>query len=487
MPKGLYKTENLSDFKPARFTSKGTVELRSGKIPYHTVCEDNVFYNKEGKPIASIFSYSYFRSDVEDPRPRPVLFGFNGGPRSSSLMVHVGFLGTKRMKYFDDPDQPTTLPPYEAVDNVDSLLDVADIVVVDPVGTGYGLLLDDGSAEQFFSIEEDAEALLTFISRWLTRYNRWLSPKYLVGESYGCIRSAVAAGIAGGGGKKRSYAMAFDGLVLIGNSITTGRYFNRDIPCEPTVLAMPTVAAINWYHNHPSDQGLEEFIQEARRFADTEYMTALYRGGSLGREEYEAVRRKLSYYSGISEDYLDEHLLRWDEEGAVKQIARGKGVDFSRYDGRMTLPHFTSQMGTNYTTVKDDPSAKYSPYFHGIFSGVLCPQLGIQLERDFLPSAGFSYDYFIRETDDRLSGEQLSSAMRRVPGMRVFFANGWYDLCTQIGMVYYLANHAWLPKERTFIKGYPSGHMLYIGDENIRALNGDIRTFVTGGSVPASS
>ena len=487
MPKGLYKTENLSDFKPARFTSKGTVELRSGKIPYHTVCEDNVFYNKEGKPIASIFSYSYFRSDVEDPRPRPVLFGFNGGPGSSSMMVHVGFLGTKRMKYFDDPDQPTTLPPYEAVDNVDSLLDVADIVVVDPVGTGYGLLLDDGSAEQFFSIEEDAEALLTFISRWLTRYNRWLSPKYLVGESYGCIRSAVAAGIAGGGGKKRSYAMAFDGLVLIGNSITTGRYFNRDIPCEPTVLAIPTVAAINWYHNHPSDQGLEEFIQEARRFADTEYMTALYRGGSLGREEYEAVRRKLSYYSGISEDYLDEHLLRWDEEGAVKQIARGKGVDFSRYDGRMTLPHFTSQMGTNYTTVKDDPSAKYSPYFHGIFSGVLCPQLGIQLERDFLPSAGFSYDYFIRETDDRLSGEQLSSAMRRVPGMRVFFANGWYDLCTQIGMVYYLANHAWLPKERTFIKGYPSGHMLYIGDENIRALNEDIRTFVTGGSVPASS
>jgi len=126
----------------------------------------------------------------------------------------------------------------------------------------------------------------------------------------------------------------------------------------------------------------------------------------------------------------------------VKQIARGKGVDFSRYDGRMTLPHFTSQMGTNYTTVKDDPSAKYSPYFHGIFSGVLCPQLGIQLERDFLPSAGFSYDYFIRETDDRLSGEQLSSAMRRVPGMRVFFANGWDDLCTPIGMVYYLANHA---------------------------------------------
>lgn len=305
MPKGLYKTENFSNFAPSCFTSEGSVELRSGRVPYRTVCEDNVFYNKEGKPIASIFSYSYFRADVKDPASRPVLFGFNGGPGASSMMVHVGFLGTKRMKYFPDPDCPTTLPPYEAVDNIDCLLDVADIVVVDPVGTGYGLLLDDDCAEQFFSIESDAEALLTFISHWLSKYDRWLSPKYLVGESYGCIRSAVAAGIATGNGSKRSYAMAFDGLVLIGNTITTGRYFNRDIPCELTVLAMPTAAAINWYHNHPSRQSLEEFVREARKFGETEYMEALFRGNSLETAEYERIRRKVSYYTGISEEYLD--------------------------------------------------------------------------------------------------------------------------------------------------------------------------------------
>ena len=152
---------------------------------------------------------------------------------------------------------------YEAANEADGSTIVSDVkletathraVIINEADSGgYGLLLDDSCADQFFTIEDDAEALLTFISNWLTRYKRWLSPKYLVGESYGCIRSAVAAGIAGGGGKKRSYAMAFDGLVLIGNSITTGRYFNRDIPCEQTVLAMPTVAAINWYHNHPSD------------------------------------------------------------------------------------------------------------------------------------------------------------------------------------------------------------------------------------------
>ena len=480
MPKGLYKTENLSDFKPSRFTSSGTVHTRKGDIPYHTVSEDNIFYNKEGKAIASVFSYSYFRSDVEDASGRPVIFGFNGGPGSSSMMVHTGFLGTKRLKYFDDPDQPSTLPPYEAVDNIDCLIDTADIVVVDPVGTGYGLLLDDEYADQFFTIDNDAEALLTFISGWLTRYDRWLSPKYLVGESYGCIRSAVAAGIATGGGSKRSYSMAFDGIVFIGNSVTTGRYFNQDIPCELTVISMPTVAAINWYHNHPSSQSLEEFVYEAREFAESDYMTALFRGNSLDPEQYRSVLDKLKYYTGMSEEYLTEHRLRWDEEGVVKEITRKKGYDVSRYDGRMTLPHFSTQMGHNYTTVKDDPSVKYSSYFHSVFRGYVCPMLNIKLEPDFLSSAGFSYDYFIRETKDRLPGEQLSSAMRRVPGMRVFFANGWYDICTQIGMVWYLANHAWLPEDRTFIKAYPSGHMLYIGEENIEELNNDIRKFLQG-------
>ena len=235
----MYKTASFENFKPERFLSQGSIEINGKEVPYQTVCEDNVFYNNAGKPIASIFSYSYIRTDVKDRKNRPVIFGFNGGPGASSMMVHVGFLGTKRLKYMDDCNQPSTLPPYEVIDNFNCLLDVADIVVVDPVATGYGLLLDAESADQFLAIEPDAEALLTFISCWLTKYSRWMSPKYLLGESFGCIRSAVAAGIASGGGKKRSYSMAFDGLILIGNSITTGRYFNQDIPTELSVLAFP--------------------------------------------------------------------------------------------------------------------------------------------------------------------------------------------------------------------------------------------------------
>ena len=129
------------EFKPARFEANGKITLRGKEIPYHTVSEDNVFYNKDGKPIASIFSYSYFRTDVEDTTNRPVIFGYNGGPGSSSMYVHAGFLGTRRLAY-GEPDRPSAFGPYEVIDNPDCLLDVADLVLVDPVGTGYGVVID---------------------------------------------------------------------------------------------------------------------------------------------------------------------------------------------------------------------------------------------------------------------------------------------------------------------------------------------------------
>ena len=216
----MYKTESFKpdDFKPARFESKGTITLRGNEIPYHTVSEDNVFYGKDGKAIASIFSYSYFRSDVEDASRRPVVFAYNGGPGSSSMYVHAGFLGARRITY-GEPDRPSAFGPFEVIDNPDCLLDIADLVLVDPVGVGYGVLIDEEEGKNFLGIEEDAEALLSFIEAWTRRYNRSLSPKYLVGESYGCTRSATAAGIAANGGKERAYGVAFDGIVMIKEAV----------------------------------------------------------------------------------------------------------------------------------------------------------------------------------------------------------------------------------------------------------------------------
>ena len=468
-------------FVPAKFISEGTVKLRGIQIPYKTVCEDNVFYDDEGKAIASIFSYSYFRSDVEDNKNRPILFGFNGGPGASSMMVHVGFLGTKRMIYSEDVDEPNTMPPFQAGDNPNCLLDIADIVLIDPVGTGFGVLLDETYKDTFFTSEGDAESLLLFIRQWLTRYKRWNSPKYLVGESYGCTRAAIAAGIASGRGMNRAYNMAFDGLILIGNTITIGDYFNKNVPVEPAVLQFPTCAAINWYYNNPSQSTLKDFVDGARNFADTKYLLALHQGDALTGKAREKVKKEIQYYTGVSDTYLEEHGLRLDESSFRIEFGREKKIMISRHDARITLQNVYPQTYKGDIGLLDDAvMAKYGPIFDGVLHNVLLPNLGINFERTFVDSY---YNYWQWEGFDVKfgnSGEELCDAMRRCPQMRVFFANGWYDLCTQIGIIYYTINHAGLPKDRVYLKGYPSGHMLYIGEDNVNALTNDIRIFIQG-------
>ena len=169
----MYKTESFKPdtFKPARFESDGKITLSGKEIPYHTICEDNVIYGPDGNPVASIFTYAYFRSDVEDTSNRPVVFAYNGGPGSSCMYVHAGFLGTRRMQY-DEVDRESAFGPYKVIDNPDCLIDIADIVLIDPVGTGYGVLIDESKKKDFFGIEQDAEALLTVLEAWVRRYNR---------------------------------------------------------------------------------------------------------------------------------------------------------------------------------------------------------------------------------------------------------------------------------------------------------------------------
>lgn len=481
----MYTTEKLdpASFTPAKFESDGEITLRGNRIPYHTVSEDNVFYDHSGKAIASIFSYSYFRSDVADAANRPVIFGFNGGPGSSSMHVHAGFLGTTRLLY-GETDRPTSLPPYEAIENPDCLLDIADIVLVDPVGTGYGVLLDESCAEQFYGIEEDAEALLLFIEKWLHRYHRWTSPKYLIGESYGCTRAATAAGIAASRSHERSYALAFDGIVMIGNTVTTGKYFEREVPVEHAVVAFPSYAAIHWYHNHPTEESLEDFVGRAKTFADTTYLLALYQGSSLPEQEREAVIRQIMAFTGVSRQYLTDRALRIDDESFRLEVIKDKGASVARFDGRITRPRYVPETVENTAGVYDDASSdRYGPVFFGVTTGVIFPQLNIHLDRVYVPSACM-YDLFTkkdrwnREAPMGTTGEQLRSAMYRTHGLRVFFANGYFDTATHIGIIHYMLDHAGLPMDRVTLKGYPSGHMIYIGEDNVKALSSDIRAFI---------
>ncbi len=468
-------------FTPSRFTGEGSITLRGVNVPYHTVSEDNVFYDDDGKPIASIFSYSYFRSDVEDVKSRPVLFGFNGGPGTSSMMVHVGFLGTKRVKYGEADDDGLPLPPYESCDNEQCLLDIADLVLVDPVGTGFGRLLDESKKDMFYGIEQDAEAILTFIQAWLARYNRWQSPKYLMGESYGCTRASTVAGIGSLSGSDRAYSVTFDGLIMIGNTVSVGKSFHDKAPVYPAVLAFPTLAAVNWYHNHPSLQTVEEFVAEAKQFADTEYLLALYQGESLQGEAREHIIERVVYYTGVSREYLERRELVLEDVEYRGQVARNHGRSVARLDGRITRPLYRPLQDEQQWGIRDDAAeGKYNAFFQSVLCGEVFPLLGIQWNRNFVNSHSL-WPSWNNEIKGRNTSQSLSAAMRRTPTMRTFFVNGWYDICTQIGILYYTLDHSGLPMERVFVKGYEAGHMAYLGEKNIQAVTDDMYTFIQGG------
>ncbi len=467
-------------FSPSRFTSEGSIELRGTKVPYHTVCEDNVFYDDTGKPIASIFSYSYFRSDVEDPKSRPVMFGFNGGPGTSSMMVHVGFLGTKRIRYAEVDADGLPLPPYESCDNPQCLLDIADLVIIDPVGTGFGRLLDEASKDKFYGIEPDAEAILTFIQSWLARYNRWESPKYMVGESYGCTRAATVAGIGSLSGSDRAFSVTFDGLIFIGNTVTVGKHFRDAAPVYPAVLAFPTLAAVNWYHNHPSGQTVEQFVAEAKKFADTEYLLALYQGESLKGDAREHIIERVIYYTGVSREYLERRNLVVEDVEYRSQVARNKSRYVARLDGRITRPIYNPELDEQTWGVRDDPAeGKYNSFFQSVLCGQVFPMLNIKWDRNFVNSHSL-YMSWNNDIKGRNTSQCLSAAMRRTPGMRSFFINGWYDICTQIGILYYTLDHSGLPTDRVYVKGYEAGHMAYLGEENIQAVTDDMYKFIKG-------
>lgn len=469
-------------FTPSRFSGEGSITLRGVEVPYRTVSEDNVFYDNDGKPIASIFSYSYFRSDVEDTKSRPVLFGFNGGPGTSSMMVHVGFLGTKRVKYGEVDSDGLPLPPYESCDNPQCLLDIADLVLIDPVGTGFGRLLDESKKDMFYGIEPDAEAILTFIQTWLTRYNRWQSPKFMVGESYGCTRASTVAGMGSIGGSDRAYSVVFDGLIMIGNTVTVRNHFGDKAPVYPAVLAFPTLAAVNWYHNHPSEQTVEEFVAEAKRFADTEYLLALYQGESLTGEAREHIIDRVIYYTGVSREYLDRRELVLEDVEYRGQVARDKGRSVARLDGRITRPLYSPLQDEREWGIHDDAAeGKYNSFFQSVLCGEVFPLLGIRWDRNFVNSHSL-WPSWNNEIKGRNTSQSLSAAMRRTPTMRTFFINGWYDICTQIGILYYTLDHSGLPMDRVYVKGYEAGHMAYLGEKNIQTVTDDMYTFIQGGN-----
>ncbi len=474
---------NTYAFSPSRFEAHGSAVINGEAVGFHSISEDNLFYDGSGKPIASIFSFSYFRDVAGNAESRPVIFAFNGGPGSSSCMLHSGFLGPRRMVFMDDVDAASAIPPYRVQDNPECLLDIADIVLVDPVATGFGMLLDESYSESFFGIKEDAEAFLSFVQSWLQRYGRWNSPKYIIAESYGCTRAAMAAEIAAGPGTDRCYDITFDGIIFIGNTVTTGQYFGREVPVEKSVIGFPTYAAINWYHNTDHSVPLDEWVQSAKEFADNDYLLGLYKGSRLTGAARDKLISGIMHFAGVSEDYLDSHHLRIDSYSVKNEVIRQKGLAVSRLDGRVTRPLYSSPYDeTEFGMSSDAVRGRYNSIFLGSLISGIFPMLGISgFDRPYKPAIKISKRW--NKDTELTSAECLRNAMKRSPDMKLFFANGYYDLTTEIGIAYYMLDHADLPMDRVILKGYPSGHMVYLGNDNIAEFSSDVHSFIASGMI----
>ena len=451
------------------FTTEGTALIHGESIPYRTICEDVVFEDPSGKPLASIFIYSYFRRDKEGEN-RPVAFAWNGGPGSSCIWLHMGMLGIKRIK-FQDPLNVNTRPPFEVEDNPHCLLDICDFVFVDPVSTGFSQIYDHEGAKAFLGHTQDAYSITCMIEYWLTKYNRWNSPRFLYGESYGVTRALqMSYSMMLGGGKAQ--LIPINGMILMGAALQEANDPSVKYR-EDTVLNLPMFAATNWWYDREGKGSLEDFQKEAMRFAEDEYVRALFMGNRLSREEKEHIGERLSYFTGVEKQFFLTHHLRMDRNQFRIQRLPGKNIGY--YDTRFFMDD-TDQAGMPDMLPDDEAMGQFSVGYANVYNGFLRGFLGIDDNRPFVAVNDYTNAMW-DERYDRSTTECLVAALRRNRSMRVFFIGGCYDMSGGTYNTRQILSQLDIPREQYWLKEYEGGHMPYIGEAGARPMEEDLRRF----------
>lgn len=468
---------------PKRFVSKRAITVKGQRIAYTAIAGETWLYNRAAEPIGSIFSFSYLKAGPPDPR-RPVMFVFNGGPGSSSLWLHMGVVGPRRV-VLDQEVNPSNTPPFGLADNPHSLLDVADLVFIDPVGTGWSRVIGKGTNADFWGVDEDADAVAQFIELWLTEHRRWNAPKFVMGESYGSVRAAVLPRALMGGPLYVGYmrGITLNGVVLLGTTLGARNASGEAGAAEMRqALALPALADTAWHHGKIDRRGrsLEDFHQEVVAFARGDYVQALQKdkAGQLGAADRAAIGARLAAYTGLPASAYDKSLVVPDAEFARRLLA-DRGLQVGVYDSRYTLP----LAGSGADPVADDPAmGRYVPGFIAAFHQMVADDLGVVMDRpygaivwrDLLPA----WNWERRGVPPGQSfATDLAVAMRRTEKLRVLVASGYYDLSTHSAPAEYAIEQAGLPRDRVMLRRYASGHMLYLGD-TAGAFADDVRTLI---------
>ena len=429
----------------------------------------------DAKPRASIFFVAYTRDRVDDLGTRPISFCFNGGPGSSSVWLHLGMLGPHRVPMRDDavPDKP----PYELIPNAESLLDHTDLVFIDPVSTGYSRAAKGEDKKQFHGFDEDIESVGEFIHLYTTRYNRWQSPRFLIGESYGTLRAAgLSAHLL------ERYNMDLNGIVLVSSVLdfaTIGFNRNNDLPY---VLFLPTYTATAWHHNKLSPElqkNLHQTLDQARDFAMGAYSRALFMGDALSEEERGTIIDKVAKFTGLPTEFVGRHDLRVDSYAFAKNLLQQQKKIVGRFDSRFIgIDPNPAASRANY-----DPSgvAIFAPYTSTLYHYL---HNDLQIKRDIPYEIitddvrPWNYGRFVNGYANALGA--LGEAMTKNRHMRVFVASGYFDLATPFFGSEYTFDHLGLSPElhkNITMEYYAAGHMMYVHEPSLKKLKKDLSLF----------
>ncbi len=426
------------------------------------------------KPKAQFFFVAYTKDDVEDKSKRPLTFSFNGGPGSSSVWLHLGLLGPRRVEMTFEGDLPQ--PPFRLVDNEFSLLDETDLVFIDPVSTGYSRPVEGEKAKQFHGFKKDIESVGDFIRLYTTRYRRWLSPKFLIGESYGTTRSAGLSGYL-----QERHGLYLNGIMLISSILDFSTAHFGPGNDLPHILFLPTYTATAWYHRKLRlRRPLQKILAEVEKFALGEYALALSKGSQLTKRERAVIVEKLARYTGLSPEYIERTDLRIEIFRFTKELLRDEGRTVGRLDSRFKGIDRDSA-GENF---EGDPSmtnimGPYTAAFYDYVRGELNFETDIPYE--ILNGKVWPWSYAEFENQYLNVAETLRRAMSINKYLKVFVANGYYDFATPYFATEYTFNHLGLDESlrgNVSMGYYEAGHMMYIHMPSLEALKADLAEFI---------
>jgi carboxypeptidase C (cathepsin A) len=428
------------------------------------------------KAKATVFFVAYTRNDVDDVGGRPVTFSFNGGPGSSSVWLHLGVLGPRRVTA-ERQGNPVP-PPYQLVDNEHSLLDKSDLVFIDPVSTGFSRAVPGEKPKQFHDFRKDIESVGDFIRLYTTRYQRWSSPKFLIGESYGTTRAAGLSGYL-----QERHGMYFNGIMLVSSILNfqTARFTpGNDLPY---ILFLPTYSATAWYHQRLSPDlqaNLYETLAEVERFALGEYTLALMKGVALTNAEQSEIAGKLARYTGLSVQYVERSNLRINIHRFCKELMRDERRTVGRLDSRFTGLD-RDAAGEHY---EYDPSyAVIQGPYTATFNDYVRRELKFEsdLPYEILTGNVFPWSYDKHQNEFVNVGETLRKAMAVNPFLKVLVANGYFDLATPYLATKYTFNHLDLDAslmDNIELTYYDAGHMMYLHPPSLAQLKLDLARFI---------